>query len=814
MKLTKLCLVLGLLFCFLENNIAQDKTGSPYFYIPCQECDTEAFPLLHTEANVNIAGVIADVEVTQVYKNNGKQPIEAIYVFPASTRAAVYAMEMVIGERTITAKIEEKGKARQDYQQAKKEGKRASLLEQERPNVFQMNVANIMPGDQIQVKLKYTELLIPEEGTYQFVYPTVVGPRYAGERQEELIASSNWVGNPYLAEGEKAPYTFDLNLCMKTGIPVQKLQSNSHKVNIKYTGKAEAQIHLDASEKASGNRDFILEYRLKGKEIEKGLLVYEGEKENYFLMMVQPPERVRLEEIPGREYIFIVDISGSMFGFPLETSKKLLRDLIGKLRPTDRFNVLLFSGGANFLSEKSLPATSANINQAISILGRQRGGGGTNMLNAIKKAMAEPKIDGFSRSFVIATDGYVRVEAEAFDYIKNNLNNANFFSFGIGKSVNRHLIEGMARVGMGEPFIVTNGQEAPIQANKLRKYIESPLLTDINLSFDGLQVYDQTPAKVPDLLGERPLVVFGKFKKGEKGQIQLTGKTAKGTFRKSFTIAKATKTNESPALRYLWARHRIQQLGDYKKLNHRNNNHQDLIKEITNLGLQHNLLTSYTSFLAIDSEVVNKAGNQNTVKQPLPLPDGVSNQAVGKPNPKANYSIRKNESLSSSREYSKRRIQKQSGVLLKDQSVEEEKVLKSESTKMAPPPPPPLSPEVEEIFSITEELAIYPGCESLNSNEREVCVNEKMFGAIYKNIKYPAMARENAVEGTVIIRFKILKDGTVSDFEIVKDLGEGCGAEALRVVKLIVAKKKWTPARQRGKPVNTFYNIPIHFKLS
>ena len=270
---------------------------------------------------------------------------------------------------------------------------------------------------------------------------------------------------------------------------------------------------------------------MKGKEIEKGLLVYEGEKENYFLMMVQPPERVQLKEISGREYIFIVDISGSMHGFPIETSKKLLRDLIGKLRPTDRFNVLLFAGSAKFLSEKSIPATSNNINQAISILGRQRGGGGTNMLGAIKTAMAEPKIDGFSRSFVIATDGYVSVEAEAFDYIQNHLNKANFFSFGIGKSVNRHLIEGMARVGMGEPFIVTNGAEAPIQANKLRKYIESPLLTDINMSFDCIQVYDQTPAKVPDLLGERPLVVFGKFKKGQKGEIQLTGKTANGTFR-------------------------------------------------------------------------------------------------------------------------------------------------------------------------------------------------------------------------------------------------------------------------------------------
>ena len=230
----------------------------------------------------------------------------------------------------------------------------------------------------------------------------------------------------------------------------------------------------------------------------------------------------------------------------------------------------------------------------------------------------------------------------------------------------------MARVGMGEPFIVTNGAEAPIQANKLRKYIESPLLTDINMSFDCIQVYDQTPAKVPDLLGERPLVVFGKFKKGQKGEIQLTGKTANGTFRKSFKIAEATKTNESPALRYLWARHRIQQLGDYKKLNARNNNHQDLINEITSLGLQHNLLTSYTSFLAIDAEVANNTGEQNTVKQPLPLPEGVSNHALGKPSIAGNYSLNKNKISSRPVEKSKRTIKKEKDIEFIDQLIEEE----------------------------------------------------------------------------------------------------------------------------------------------
>ena len=805
MKVIKCLLLLGLLSCLVSKNNAQDKTLSPYFYLPCQECNTEGFPLLHTEANVNIAGVIADVEITQVYKNNGTQPIEAIYVFPASTRAAVYAMEMVIGERTVVAKIEEKEKARNDYEQAKQQGKRASLLEQERPNVFQMNVANIMPGDQVQVKLKYTELLIPEEGIYEFVYPTVVGPRYAGETQDELLASNDWVANPYLTAGEKTPYTFDLNLCLKSGIPVQKLQSNSHKVNINYVGKAEAVINLDPSEKEGGNRDFILQYGLKGKEIENGLLVYEGKEENYFLMMVQPPERVEAEEIPGREYIFIVDISGSMHGFPIETSKALLKDLIGKLRPTDRFNVLLFAGASRFLSETSLPATTTNINQAIKTLTKQRGGGGTNMLAAIKMAMKTPKIEGFSRSFVIATDGYVNVEAEAFDYIKNHLNQANFFSFGIGRSVNRHLIEGMARVGMGEPFIVTDAGQAVTQATKLRKYIETPLLTDIQLGFSGVDVYDMTPRKVPDLLGERPLVVFGKYKKGQKGKIELTGKTPKGTFKKSFKIADGTKTNESPAIRYLWARHRIQQLGDYTNFHSNRAEHQDLIKEITNLGLEYNLLTNYTSFLAIDSEVVNKTGNQNTVKQPLPLPDGVSNLAIVK---SKKYSM----SFSKSTPRFNQRIQKEE-VEFMDQSVQEETLVvpQRELGKNGPPPPPPPPPPiVEEIFTRNETMPIFGGMDSNESPKDKATADQEMLNFIYQNLKYPASARENSIEGTVVVRFIVLKDGSIENIHIIRGISPEIDKEAIRLVKLF---PKFKPGTQRGKPVDVYYNLPIRFKL-
>ena len=154
-------------------------------------------------------GVLADVVVTQVYKNDGKKPLEAIYIFPASTRAAVYGMKMTIGKRVIEAKIKKRDEARREYEQARDAGKNASLLEQHRPNVFQMNVANIMPGDRIFVELRYTELLVPTDRIYEFVYPTVVGPRYAGAKEGGSASADRWVANPYLRQGERSATTFD-----------------------------------------------------------------------------------------------------------------------------------------------------------------------------------------------------------------------------------------------------------------------------------------------------------------------------------------------------------------------------------------------------------------------------------------------------------------------------------------------------------------------------------------------------------------------------------------------------------------------------
>ncbi len=604
---------------------SDDKTLSPYFFVKSDDSTVDQLPLKSTSANVNIAGVIADVTVAQVYKNEGKKALEAIYVFPASTKAAVYGMKMTIGKRVIETRINKRDEARRQYEQARDAGKSASLLEQQRPNVFQMNVANIMPGDEIKVQLKYTELIVPTNRVYEFVYPTVVGPRYSNQAEETAPPSERWVKNPYLHTGELPIYAFDINVRVTAGLPVKEITSTSHKVNTVYTGPTNAMVTLDKSEKHGGNRDYVVRYRLDGERIQSGLLLYEGDKESFFLLMMQPPKRVSSAQIPGREYIFIVDVSGSMHGFPLDVSKKLLKNLIGSLRTTDTFNVLLFSGGNSVMSEESLPATPENINNAITLIERQRGGGGTELLPAMKRALSLKRAEGFSRTMVIVTDGYVMVEEEVFDLIRKNLGDANMFAFGIGSSVNRHIIEGMAHVGMGEPFIITKPDEASVKAERFRTMIQSPILTGVKANFNGFAAYEVEPVSIPDILAERPVIVFGKWRGKPQGAITVTGISGEGKYTEAIDVSVVQPSRKNSALRYLWARHRIALLSDYNKLR----SDDKRIKEVTDLGLAYNLLTAYTSFVAIDTEVRNVDGKPTTVMQPLPLPQGVSDYAVG-----------------------------------------------------------------------------------------------------------------------------------------------------------------------------------------
>ena len=598
-------------------------TESPYFFVKSDSPGVDQLPLKSTKVDVRVSGVIADVTVVQTYKNEGQRAIEAKYVFPGSTRAAVHGMNVRLADRLITAKIREKQQAKIEYDAAKAQGKTAALLEQHLPNVFQMNVANIMPGDDVKVELRYTELFVPTNGNYQFVFPTVVGPRYNSPQSSQ--ANAAWVAQPIMPKGQPTGAAFDINVTLSTPIGVKEVRSGSHDIRSTTAQGGTVAISLNPNAEAHNNRDFILDYRLAGDKIESGVMLYKGQDENFFLAMVEPPKAPPASAITPRDYIFVVDISGSMHGFPLNTAKALLRDLIGNLRPSDTFNVLLFSGSNRLLNEHSVPATTANIEQAVRTIDQMGGGGGTELVPALKRVYAEPKAADVSRTVVIVTDGYVTVEREAFELVRKNLSKANVFSFGIGSSVNRHLMEGLARAGMGEPFIITKPAEAAEQAARFRTMIDSPLLTNVKLRFEGLDVYDVEPRNLPDLLAERPVIVFGKWRGAAKGKLLLEGNSANGPIQHTMEIS-ANPGSDTAALRHLWARHRIAALSDQESLE----GGDAYSHAIAELGLKYSLLTQYTSFLAVDQVVRNLAPQDSaSVNQPSPLPQGVENTALG-----------------------------------------------------------------------------------------------------------------------------------------------------------------------------------------
>jgi Ca-activated chloride channel family protein len=607
---------------FSQEQQQEDKTLAPYFLVQ-GDPNVDHLPLKDTRVEISIAGVIADVKVRQIYRNEGTRPINASYVFPASTRAAVYAMRMQLGNEIIVAKIKEREQARKEFEQAKEEGKSASLLEQERPNVFSMSLANIMPQEQVEIELRYTELVIPTDNIYELVFPNVVGPRYASPRDGNK--GNAFVETPYLRQGQKPTSELHITARIAAGLPIYDLSCPSHQISPQWQSNGAAQLTLDDSDPFQGNRDFVLRYRLAGDQIASGLMLVQGTDENFFLYMAQPPQRVATDSIPPREYIFVVDVSGSMEGFPLNTSKQLLRDLIGKLRPTDLFNVILFAGDSTVLSPQSLEANDQNIASAIALIEQQRGSGGTELLSAMQQAMSLPRQDGISRSLLLLTDGFVAGEEGVFDHIRANLNRCNVFAFGIGTSVNHHLIEGVAKAGMAEPFVVTTEADAEGVANKFREYVQSPVLTDIQVRAIGFDIYDVNPGKFPDLLAQRPIILFGKWRGPVSGTIEMSGKNGHGLFTSRLDVATTQPDQANGALRYLWARSRIAELSDYGAYQVDDEN----VKTITALGLQYNLLTRYTSFIAVREVVTNPTGSAEDVKQALPLPLRVSNLAVG-----------------------------------------------------------------------------------------------------------------------------------------------------------------------------------------
>jgi len=599
-------------------------------------------PLKHTEVRGAISGFLARVTVTQTFENSASNPIEAVYTFPLPQNAAVDDMTIQVGGRTIRSVIKKREEARAIYEKVKATGHTAALLDQERPNIFSQAVANIMPGEQVSVTISYAETLQYTDGAYEFVFPMVVGPRYVpgqatGKQAGGWSPDTNKVPDasritPNVAlPGTRAGHDISLELAIDAGVPIQELRSTSHQIDVERTAMGFAKVKLQ-NEGEIPNKDFVLKYDVAGEQISDAVLshwVPQGSADGgYFTLILQPPASVPESDVTSKELVFVLDTSGSMSGFPIEKGKELISRALDELYPGDTFNVITFSGDTQILFPEPVFPSAENIRLAKDLLSGRHGGGGTEMMKAIRAALAPSDSQDHVRVVCFVTDGYVGNDMEIIGEVQKHPN-ARVFAFGIGNSVNRFLIEGMAKAGRGDSEVVMLTDKADVGAHRLYERLRSPLLTDLSIDWRGLPVSDIYPQRLPDLFDGKPLVVTGRYTSPIKGNIRLRGKRAGEDFVREIPVALAGSGSQNNVLAGFWARRRIDDLMSQDWAGAQAGNAKpEVQKEITQLGLDYRLMTQFTSFVAVEDRVVTKDGKPQRVEVPVDMPEGVSYEGV------------------------------------------------------------------------------------------------------------------------------------------------------------------------------------------
>ncbi len=610
----------------------------------------QRFPLAHTAVDARIDGIVARVRVTQIYDNPYPDKIEAIYIFPLPDRAAVDDMEMKVGTRTIHGRIERREEARRMYEEARTRGHVASLLDQERPNIFTQSVANILPGNKIEVTIRYVETLVPNEGAYRFVFPMVVGPRFipgtpvgpplAAQRPMPLIApvsGPGWAPDtdqvpdasritpPVLRPEERSGHDIAVTLAIEAGLPIRELESPSHAIDIERKRPEHAVITLHPADTIP-NKDLVVRYRLSGAEPEIAVLTHRQDGDGTFLALIVPPARPGAADIMPKEMVFVVDCSGSMSGEPIAKVKQAMRHALKNLDPRDSFQIIRFSESASGLGPRPLPATPDNLKEGLRFIDQLNGGGGTMMIEGIKAALDFPPDPERLRIVSFMTDGYIGNEAEILAAIEMRLGGSRLFAFGIGNAVNRYLLDRMAEIGRGSVDYVLLGEDTHRAVARFYDRVKNPVLTDLEFTGDGeLALADVYPERIPDLFAGQAVMLVGRYTAPGQAVVTLRGKLGGKPWARNFTVDLPARTDaRSEALGSVWARTRIEALMAQQYGGER----PELREEVTRIALAHRLMSPYTSFVAVEERIEVAGGVPRTVVVPVEMPEGVSYEGV------------------------------------------------------------------------------------------------------------------------------------------------------------------------------------------
>jgi len=602
----------GLWLCttaFAEPGMTLDEvqSGTLLLATPDQGQYTPA-PTQETRAEIRVTGPIARAVVTQRFRNPGDAWAEAIYAFPLPEDAAVDHMRMTVGDRVIEGQIQEKMQARQTYQTATREGKRAGLVEQHRPNLFTTSVANIPPHSEIEVAIEYQHLLHWRDGGFGLRFPLAITPRYNPGSAGTLIQNTTLDGGWAILPGEipnrvqidppdteqpaagLKPVTLEVEL--NTGYPLEQVASRYHAID-RYTDEL-GRTRIELQGPVPAERDFVLEWRPRADRAPTAAFFTEHtEAGDYGLLMVMPPDAAFEQQArPPREIIFIVDTSGSMGGASIRQAREALILALQQLQPDDRFNLIQFNDQARSLFPQPISADSGHIRQALAWTNGLQANGGTNMAPALSQAFAMRNSGGHLQQVIFITDGAVSNEAELVQLIHQNLANRRLFTVGIGSAPNTHFMTEAANMGKGSFTYIGQVSEVAEKMSALFAQLEHPALTDLRLE---LPVEAEIlPDPLPDLYLGEPVVAVMRLHGMPDHDAILGGNIGNLQWKNNLSLR---ATTEQSGLGVHWARSRIQQ---WMRAEARGEDPQKVRKAILDLGLRHHLVSRHTSLVAVD----------------------------------------------------------------------------------------------------------------------------------------------------------------------------------------------------------------------
>ena len=591
-------------------------------------------PLKHTEVSAEITGLFAQVEVVQEFGNPFKKPIEAVYVFPLPQNSAVNEMVMQIGKREILGVVKKRAEARKMYEQAKAVGKTASLLEQERPNIFTQSIANILPNDRIKISIKYFYDLKYDNGIYEFVFPMVVGPRFipgdaTGKQAKgwsddtDIVPDASKITPPVLKPKQRSGHDISLNLRLNTGLHAKDIKSPSHKINIKKLPENEVFVSIAQADNIP-NKDFILRYKVKSKKTEIAALTHADEQGKYLMMLIQPKADFSGRRITPKEMVFVVDNSGSMNGFPIEKAKEVMRQCIHNLNSFDKFQIYHFSNDVSKLSPKSLSNNTTNKLKALNYINKFSGNGGTQMLKAVHAAIQAPSDPKRTRIILFITDGLIGNETEILSAIETQLSKGQLFSLGIGSSPNRYLLERMAEVGHGFALYLRDDENTDQAINNFFSRISKPYMKNISIDWKDLGIKEMYPRSIPDLFSNQPLSIFARYEKAGNDTILLTADIDGKQIKIEQAIDLLKKNTHNSVIAKIWARKKIKYLMSLMY----SIEISEIVDQVTDLAIKYNLMSKYTSFIAVEEQIRNIDGKQETIMVPVELPDRMNYEGV------------------------------------------------------------------------------------------------------------------------------------------------------------------------------------------